>query len=452
MKKTICLLAATMLFFGCNDDKKEPEFTILKGTINNMTTDSISVSRGEFVEKIALNKDGSFSDTLDLPIAGYYTLRVDREITRMYLVPETRVSISLNTKQFDESIRYTGDNSAENNYLVKKFLLSEKIDISPKEIMQNEIGLDSLAMIVDKNEQKYLDLLHTNKLDSSFVAMEEKAIHYKKALALERQAFIYQRMGKDSLTKGFVGPEINLDNAEDFENFDAYQQLVMIDFSKATSVQTDTSASYSDKAFAYLDRLESENIKTTGLQRISYRIRPGNEDNKEIYDNIMQRSSDTKFKEELTVRFKKIQQLKKGNPSPTFTYENYKGGETSLGDLRGKHVYIDVWATWCGPCLAQIPALQKIEKNYHGKNIHFVSISIDTENAYEKWKKMVTEKELGGIQLIADNAWDSEFVQNYAINGIPRFILVDPQGNIVSANAPRPSDPELINLFEEVGI
>ena len=65
---------------------------------------------------------------------------------------------------------------------------------------------------------------------------------------------------------------------------------------------------------------------------------------------------------------------------------------------------------------------------------------------------MVTEKELGGIQLIADNAWNSEFIENYAINGIPRFILVDPEGNIVTADAPRPSNPELTELFESLEI
>ena len=67
--------------------------------------------------------------------------------------------------------------------------------------------------------------------------------------------------------------------------------------------------------------------------------------------------------------------LPKGAPSPSFVdYENYNGGKTSLADLKGKYVYIDVWATWCGPCKAEIPSLKKIEKEYHGKNIAFVSV------------------------------------------------------------------------------
>lgn len=152
--------------------------------------------------------------------------------------------------------------------------------------------------------------------------------------------------------------------------------------------------------------------------------------------------------------------LPKGAPSPVFeNYENFKGGTTSLSDLKGKYVYVDVWATWCGPCKREIPSLKKVEAQYHGKNIAFVSISIDDarrsgtlEKAHESWKKMVAEKELGGIQLFSDKAWQSDFVRGYKIDGIPRFILIDPKGNIVTPDAPRPSNPKLIELFNELKI
>jgi len=132
-----------------------------------------------------------------------------------------------------------------------------------------------------------------------------------------------------------------------------------------------------------------------------------------------------------------------GTISPSFEYENYKGGKTKLEDLRGKYVYIDNWATWCGPCIREIPAMKEIEKKYHGKNITFVSISIDEKKDYEKWRKMVASKELGGVQLIADAAWQSKFMQDYGVQSIPRFILIGPDGKVVDANAKRPSDPAL---------
>ena len=154
-------------------------------------------------------------------------------------------------------------------------------------------------------------------------------------------------------------------------------------------------------------------------------------------------------------------ELPEGTVSPNFdNYENFNGQTTSLKDLKGKYVYIDIWATWCGPCIAEIPALKKLESDYHDKNISFVSISIDDakrhggsmEIAHEKWKKMVGEEELGGIQLFAPNGWETDFIKDYKIYGIPRFILLDPEGNIVSASAPRPSSKWLIELFDSRGI
>ncbi|GAA4808661.1 TlpA disulfide reductase family protein [Litoribaculum gwangyangense] len=158
--------------------------------------------------------------------------------------------------------------------------------------------------------------------------------------------------------------------------------------------------------------------------------------------------------------------LPKGSLSPTFeNYINYKGGTTSLSDLKGKYVYVDVWATWCGPCKVEIPSLKELEKDYHGKNIHFVSLSVDDGRGYraetqeaaaalakEGWKKMISEKKLGGIQLLSPNGWQDDFIQDYKINGIPRFILIDTEGNIVNPDAPRPSSDGIRELFTELNI
>ena len=129
--------------------------------------------------------------------------------------------------------------------------------------------------------------------------------------------------------------------------------------------------------------------------------------------------------------------------APAFDYLNFKGGNSKLSDFKGKYVYIDVWATWCGPCRAEIPFLKKVEEKYHDKNIAFVSISVDVDKDLEKWKKFVEEKQLGGIQLFADKNWNSDFIKSFSINSIPRFLLIDPTGKVVSADAARPSSPKL---------
>lgn len=129
--------------------------------------------------------------------------------------------------------------------------------------------------------------------------------------------------------------------------------------------------------------------------------------------------------------------------APNFDYENHAGGKTTLESLKGKYVYVDIWATWCGPCRAEIPSLKNMETTFHGKNIAFVSVSVDAEKDHDKWKTFVTEKELSGIQLYAGKTVLSEFIKTFEVNSIPRFILIDPTGNVVDADAARPSNPKL---------
>ena len=167
----------------------------------------------------------------------------------------------------------------------------------------------------------------------------------------------------------------------------------------------------------------------------------------------------TKVKSNLTKDFFQMQmmykemQLKKeliGKDSKGFEYENHAGGKTKLEDFKGKYVYIDVWATWCGPCRAEIPFLKKVEAKYEGKKIEFVSISVDEDKDHAKWIKFVTDKQLGGVQLFADKNWMSDFIKAYGINSIPRFILLDPQGKVVSADADRPSDEKLVAQLDKL--
>lgn len=169
--------------------------------------------------------------------------------------------------------------------------------------------------------------------------------------------------------------------------------------------------------------------------------------NKKLNSNFVtiEKVNIEKTLQDVTKYYQKANSANKMNNtmSPSFDYVNHSGGKMKLEDFKGKYVYIDVWATWCGPCRAEIPFLQKTEEVYHDKNIAFVSISIDVAKDFEKWKAFVIDKKLGGVQLFADNDWNSDFMVRYGVTGIPRFILIDPTGKIVKGNAARPSDPEL---------
>lgn len=209
------------------------------------------------------------------------------------------------------------------------------------------------------------------------------------------------------------------------------------------------------KAYFKLDREEYEAKLTEAKSLLkSYRDDAPNLDS---IIGVMDTRNDQMFLRYVESNYEKMHEnllrFAKGTSSPEFVnYENFNGGTTSLSDLRGKYVYIDVWATWCKPCKDEIPSLKILENDFHGKNIEFVSISVDKLNAYDTWKKMVKDLDLKGVQLFADNNFESDFITAYGINSIPRFILLDPEGNIVDANASRPSNPELRELLLDLGI
>ncbi len=133
-----------------------------------------------------------------------------------------------------------------------------------------------------------------------------------------------------------------------------------------------------------------------------------------------------------------------GKPGHNFTYKDIDGKDVSFADFKGKVVYVDVWATWCGPCRKQLPHMKAMEEKFHNnKDIAFVSVSTDKASDIQKWKDFVAKEKLTGVQLHTNNGADDDIMKLYQISGIPRFLLFDKAGNIVSINAPEPSSPEL---------
>lgn len=138
---------------------------------------------------------------------------------------------------------------------------------------------------------------------------------------------------------------------------------------------------------------------------------------------------------------------KPGTDAYNFSYPDKNGKTVSMADLKGKVVLVDMWATWCGPCKAEIPHLKKLEEEMKGTDVAFVSVSVDEAKDKEKWLKMIETENLGGTQLFA-TGW-SDMAKYYKVTGIPRFMVFDKQGKIVTVDSPRPSQPELKALLQK---
>jgi thiol-disulfide isomerase/thioredoxin len=457
--RKIWILIAAISIISCNKEVKK-DYAVISGKVINKQSDKINLIDGfrDYSKTIPLKKDGSFLDTLNVK-EGHYWLRDGDNDTPIYLKKGENLQINYDANNFDESYKIKGNGSKISDYLYQKLKIEQKIRAKGTKIYV--LDENDYKTLFQNEKDKLTDLIYSLKgIPKSFTDSEIRNIEYKYYNAINRYEVYHAHYAK---LPNFKVSEHFLDDLEnviytdegDFKFSRAYRILVTNFYRDQASVIAKKDSIDEDLAFLKVaSDIPSQIIKNDLLYNAAKYGITYTEDLEEYYKTFMEASTNKKQKEEITRSYDKLKTVSKGKPSPKFNnYENFKGGTTSLDDLKGKYVYIDVWATWCGPCKAEIPSLKAIEKKYHNKNITFVSISVDKDKDHDKWLKMVKEKDLKGYQLFADKDWNSDFVKEYLILGIPRFILIDPEGNIVNSNAPRPSDnTKLEDLFKSLKI
>jgi thiol-disulfide isomerase/thioredoxin len=139
----------------------------------------------------------------------------------------------------------------------------------------------------------------------------------------------------------------------------------------------------------------------------------------------------------------------RGRKAPDTTFYAPDGKQHKLSEYFGKLTYIDVWATWCGPCCKEIPYLEKLVDHYKGNpNIQFISISVDSNK--DAWLAKLKKDKPEWKQFNLSRDEDRAFSKAWNIGGIPRFIIIDKNGNIYDADAIRPSDKDIIATLDKL--
>lgn len=450
MKKVFFVFLIVVLYSFTTSE----EITIVSGIIMNTENRTIRI-KGELLDKeIKLKPDGSFSEDLVLECDCIYRIETSKNSIPLYLSKDSKVMIYADDTNLTSTLKFTGKGSTENQYLAKKQLITSAITNEDLYKLNENEFLKKLQEIKNSVNTLYLKTKFT---DTNFKVNEARSIHYlehKHLLFYKKYHYFYARLSdfKVSETYPKVDETIDLDNNSDFLFSNEYQEIVLSKFYENIKGDVDATFITAKNAIPKIKALKSQSIKNRLIENSTNDINIENLSYDKTYQDFLSITNNPIIKQTLTLNYNATNALQPGNPSPKFDYENQKGGKTTLENLKGKYIYIDLWATWCGPCRQEIPFLQKVEEQYKGKNIEFVSISIDATKDQSKWNKFVLEKQLGGIQLLADNEWESKFVKDYGVQGVPTFILIDPNGKIINARAPKPSDSKLIELLNSLKI
>ena len=399
--KNLTIILCATLLFACT--KTDPNQVTITGEIINPKGESVIFSNQDTSYSTTTNKDGAFTISFNLDSATNLNFEHGVERTAMYVKPGDKIKLSIDTEEFDETIKYEG--SEESSFLAKLYLLAEKNDFLGEvlylsnleeykailDIFKNDV-FEEFGTITDSSFIKE-QIAGLDEMSNMFIDQQEKLADYTEDV----RTYMWETRE--------IGSEFNFYAAMDSLNGEQFSNMI---------------ERYSAEFLALLSKVTDAEFIAEAKEKIT-KTRKNWLERKTAIDNMP----------------------KEGEPAIGFTYPDKDGEKISLSDFKGTLVYVDVWATWCGPCRAEIPSLQQLEADYHGKDITFMSVSVDTNK--EAWEKMVADKELGGIQLWADG-W-SEITKDYAIFGIPRFMLFDAEGNVISTNAPRPSSDEIRGLL-----
>ena len=473
MRLLIITLVASTLFWSCEtaDPIEEQHDITLSGIVTNPKGESVTV-RGpkDFKVEALLDSTGYFAVEFNLENPGFYSFRHGGENSTMYLYPGYEINITLETGEFDETLTYEGPGSEYNNYLAGLYLLDE--DLAKENPYQERYLADAPTFAAkaayDTSQKiKYAKQIGQKmKLDQEFVEEQCMGFRYEEYIALADYpmgAAYYQEIDIEDIEvpEGYltIGDELPMDNEAMLEH-QTYLRYVKSRLRTATkdeiAVMEEAGENVSNELLAHslkmklVDKiLTTEKVKNHFLQAamMDAVTQSGTQDLTELVAEFKTLCSNQECITAVEEEVASWGHLWEGKPAPGFEYASIDGDQVSLASLNGTAVYIDVWATWCGPCRREIPHLKDLEHDMHGQNVAFVSVSVDEDK--EAWKAMVADKELGGIQLFGDAAWESSICENYKIMGIPRFILIGPDGNIISADAPRPSSGEEIREMIE---
>jgi thiol-disulfide isomerase/thioredoxin len=420
--------------------------------------------------------NGSLRFIISEPTFAYYQAGNIRG--ELYLTPGDKLRVSLSDSSQNQSLIFFGKGADVNNYIYKCSQLADKIKAANGEyIDQLDIPrfsklYDSLKSALDFFHKSYID---STRIQKSLISLLEKKNTISLLCIRQTYAFILQN---NSLNQQFNDIQngkqitrfkwpVEFDNVTEEVPFNiTFIRLGLLDYTNLLHMYVQNKV--------YINNYDGVKLKDNFVWEDHQRIKNGNYP-KEVKEYLMAKNvqfwlqllgikpSTDSILEDFKINFSGSSYLPaidkeyngwlaiaKGKRAPDFTGKTLSGSLISLSNLKGKVVYIDVWATWCVPCIAEIPYSKKLY-NLFGANskVEFLNVSIDRDTA--SWKKML-RKEIGwrGTHVNLQGQNVENFWRNYKIAGIPAYILINQNGEIIEAKASKPSEGKIYGQIKNI--
>lgn len=427
--------------------------------------------------RISIN-ESDFHFTVLQPTAGKFIY--NHQSISVFLEPGDQMQWTINGETLQNAVSFSGKGALHNEFLLAFYKIF--MDDFDKEAITRTIlnsDADAFEMNLYNERKKQLEFYNNyrdkNSFSQSFKKYVENTIRYNYFARLLSYPIIQANQSAQILTvKAF--PAVMLDginsqlvnddalNCETYRDFLYYYATYFTSQANGFNKFRDLSLSMESKVAIANKNFSGKSLSwylawflNSEMQKVSqytakhvYDILSLAE-NKGTYTKLLKNKVETR----LALRDDASGDLRgnKGNAGSvnsisTSAYPKLKdieGNYFTFGDLKGKVVYVDYWASWCGPCRNEMPFSKKLHGMFSDKQLKqivFLYISIDQSEA--GWKAAIKQMSIEGKQGISPGNWQSEIAKYFQINSIPRYMLIDKKGNIADLNAKRPSSGQEI--------
>lgn len=442
MKRLYYLFFALMLATGCAGSADVAKDAVLNVSVTSPVADAVVAVYQNDVHELKLDESGNAVFVMKGIDAAYFTLYHGREALRLYAEGGDKAELTFEGGNMRGSYQLEGGKPEAVKYLnsVKLLPLPDEDYALPFEEYKEKLA-------AKENDALRLLKARDFSAEGRFAFMEEARIKYSYGAALMMFPVGHMIMSGDlgyepeQAYYDFIATYVVED--ETLAGMDEYLEFV----AEAMHLLDENNRGVKDiypKTLAQMkyaaDYFTDPKVKEALMHHIAtvYVDNFGVKDIEELQNLYFTFVQDPALHAVYEAKCQRWDLSRPGRISPDFKAVDIDGKVQTLRDFRGKYVYIDLWATWCGPCRQEVPYLKQLEEKFADAEIVFLGLSVDKDKS--KWEEMVKGGSLTGVQLYLGN--ESSFLDAYRVEGIPRFILIGKDGVIIDNNMTRPSESQ----------
>ena len=449
---------------------------VLAGHVTKRTAATVTLSyapdwRGQLTQTLTAPVSPAGDFRLVLPALAAPTearLGYADDFSSLWLAPGYNLRVSFDPAHLDETIRYTGRGASEDNYLTQSYLTASQDDAAGRtpDARAGQLSAAELRQAADAYRQQRraelaaYQLVHP--LPAAFLRQQQQALDYEWASALlsyyAHQTEQRRQQGFATLPVGYYDflPGLQLARQDSALGRNSLQGLLLTyGFTQLNDPvgNLPTGPGAGERLYQQASAALGEGrVRDVAVgQYLLTKVESEHADVRPLLPTFRQHNRDSAVARDLRRAVRTHLALMSGQPAPDFALLDAQGKKFALSDLRGQVVYLDFWASWCAPCLAEMPPGAELRRKFAGRPVVFLYVSLDAKAA--DWQHALATKPLtspSAVHLRDGAAFDGPAARAFGVQAIPSYWLIGPDGRILSNNPPRPStSPAIDNALEQ---